>query len=410
MTAGQMLALAASGMVLLVSAALEVAFRSTSRIELLRWAQLKIAGEDDDRPLTGALEITYTSVRLARQLSLLVLSVVATVLGLQWFAAWGFGAVLAWVLFLYLLLDKVLPFLLVGVFGTRRMLAVGQPLISVLRLLLGGLSRGLYSLHLGNRSRADSLPEDPAEGDLDAFLDFAEEEGLVSEKDEALLRGVADFGEAVVREVMTPRVDMVSIDADTTVEDLAVLVNEHKFSRIPVVGETVDQVVGVVNIKDLVEALAGGEFKKRVTEIARPAIFVPETKRVHDMLSEFQRCREHLAIVVDEYGGTAGLVSIEDLLEEIVGEIQDEYEDEELAVIEQPDGSVIADGKAEVEEIERALQVELGDTEFETVGGMAFVHLGYVPRPGDEFEFDGLHVTVLEADDRRVHRVRISRR
>ena len=173
---------------------------------------------------------------------------------------------------------------------------------------------------------------------------------------------------------------------------------------------TIDQVVGVVNIKDLVEALSEGALKKKVTEIARPAVFVPETKRVRDMLSEFQRRREHLAIVVDEYGGTAGLVSIEDLLEEIVGEIQDEYEDEEQPVVEQPDGTVIADGKAEVEEIERALQVELGDTEFETVGGMASVHLGYVPRPGEEFDYGELHVTVLEADDRRVHRVRISRR
>ena len=410
MTAGQVLGLAVSALVLLLIAALEVAFRSTSRIDLLRWAQLKIAGEEEDKPLTGALEVTYTSVRLARQLALLVLCVVATVLGMQWFAGGGLIAVLGWVLALYVLVDKVLPFLLVGTFGARRILAVGQPLIWILQLLLGGLSKGLYRLYRGNQSRAESEPEAPAAGDLDAFLDLAEEEGLVSEKDEALLRGVADFGEAVVREVMTPRVDMVSIEATTTIEDLASLVNEHKFSRVPVVGETVDQVVGIVNIKDLVEALAEGAFQKQVTEIARPAIFVPETKRVRDMLSEFQRCHEHLAVVVDEYGGTAGLVSIEDLLEEIVGEIQDEHEDEELAVVEQPDGSIIADGKAEVEEIERALQVELGDTEFETVGGMAFVHFGYVPRPGEEFEFDGLHVTVLEADDRRVHRVQISRR
>jgi putative hemolysin len=409
-TAGQAVGLAVSALVLLLTAALEVAFRSTSRIDLLRWAQAKIVGEEEGKPLTGALEVTYTSVRLARQLSLLTLCVVATVLGMQWLAAWGFIAVLGWVLALYVLVDKVLPFLLVGTFGARRILALGQPLIEIQRLLLGGLSKGLYRLYRGNQNRAESEPDAPAEGDLDAFLDLAEEEGLVSEGDEALLRGVADFGEAVVREVMTPRVDMVSIDASTTIKDLADLVNEHKFSRVPVVGETVDQVVGIVNIKDLVEALAEGAVQKPVTDIARPPIFVPETKRVRDMLSEFQRCREHLAVVVDEYGGTAGLVSIEDLLEEIVGEIQDEHEDEEVAVVEQPDGSVIADGKAEVEEIERALQVELGDTDFETVGGMAFVHLGYVPRKGEEFEFDGLQVTVLEADDRRVHRVRISKR
>jgi CBS domain containing-hemolysin-like protein len=394
----------------MLTAALEVAFNSTSRMDLLRWAQVRIAGDEGDKPLTGALEVTYTVIRLARQLLLLLLSVVATVIGIEWFGGWSILAVLGWVLALYLLIDKVLPFLLVGVFGAPRVLRIGQPLIALLRIVLGGLSEGLHHLYRGNRSRSDAEPEAPIEGDLDAFLDLAEEEGLVSEIDEALLRGVADFGEAVVREVMTPRVDMISIQAGATIEDLATLVNEHKFSRVPVVRETVDQVAGVVNIKDLVENLAEGSMNKRVTEIARPAIFVPETKRVRELLSEFQHRREHLAIVVDEYGGTAGLVSIEDLLEEIVGEIQDEYEDEDLGVVEQPDGTVIADGKAEIEEIERALQIELGDTEFETVGGMAFVHLGYVPKPGDEFNYHGLHVTVLEADDRRVHRVRIARR
>ncbi len=181
MTAGQALGLAVSALALLLTAALEVAFRSTSRIDLLRWAQAKIVGEEEDKPLTGALEVTYTSVRLARQLSLLVLCVVATLLGMQWFAGWGFIAVLGWVLALYLLVDKVLPFILVGTFGARRVIAVGQPLIVILRLLLGGLSKGLYRLYQGNRVRADSEPEAPTEGDLDAFLDMAEEEGLVSE-------------------------------------------------------------------------------------------------------------------------------------------------------------------------------------------------------------------------------------
>jgi len=409
-SAAQAVWLAIPVLALLLSAALEVAFRSTSRIDLLRWAQERMVGDEDDKPLTGALEVTYTSIRLARQLSLLVVCVVATWIGMEWFPGWGLLAVMGWVLALYLVVDKVLPFTLVGMLGARRVLLVGQPLISLLRVILGSLAGVLYRLYRGNQSRADAEPEVPAEGDLDAFLDLAEEEGLVSGKDEALLRGVADFGEAVVSEVMTPRVDMISIEASTTIDDLASLVNEHKFSRVPVVRDTVDQVVGIVNIKDLVVALAEGATKKSVTEIARPAIFVPETKRVRDMLSEFQRRREHLAIVVDEYGGTAGVVSMEDLLEEIVGEIQDEYEDEDLTVVEQDDGTVIADGKAEVAEIERALQVELGDTEFETVGGMAFLHLGYVPRSGEEFDYNGLHVTVLEADDRRVHRVRISRR
>lgn len=410
MSGGEILVVAAPALVLLLTASVEVAFRSTSRIDLMRWAQEKLSEDASGRQTAGTLEVTYTAVRLARQIALLWLSVVATWLGARWLPTWGLLGVLGLVLGIYLLVDKVLPFSVVGVFGARRVMVLGHPYVVLLRKLFGGLAGGLYRLHRDHRSKGIEDPDVAAEGDLDAFLDLAEEEGLFSEDDEALLRGVADFGEAVVHEVMTPRVDMISIDASATVGGLAEQMNEHKVSRVPIVRETVDQVVGIVNIKDLVAALSAGATNKPVTEISRPAFFVPETKRVRDMLSEFQRRRETMAIVVDEYGGTAGLVTIEDLLEEIVGEIQDEYEDDEAVIVQESDGTLIADGKAEVEDIEELLDVEFGDTDFETVGGMAFEHLGYVPRPGEEFDYRGLHVTVLEADERRVFRVRISRR
>ena len=237
---------------------------------------------------------------------------------------------------------------------------------------------------------------------------MAEESGLVSEQDEALLRGVAEFREVLVDHVMTPRVDIVALPASATLGALRELVAEHKHSRVPVIGENIDEVVGVANIRDLVAALGEQGTDVSVQGITRPAMFVPETKRVSDLTREFQKRHEHLAIVVDEYGGTAGLVTLEDLLEEIVGEIQDELEDaEEQTVVQQPDGAVVAVGKAEIEDIEEMLDVEIGVDGFETVGGMAFVHLGYVPKPGESFERDGLHVEVLEADERRVHRVRI---
>jgi CBS domain containing-hemolysin-like protein len=246
-------------------------------------------------------------------------------------------------------------------------------------------------------------------GDLDAFLDMAEESGLVSEQDEVLLRGVAEFREVLVDHVMTPRVEIVSLPASATVGALRALLAEHKHSRVPVIGENIDDVVGVANIRDLVAALGEEGADAPVRNITRPALFVPETKRVSDLTREFQKRREHLAIVVDEYGGTAGLVTLEDLLEEIVGEIQDELEDDDVqTVVQLPDGAVLAVGKAEIEDIEEMLDVEIGDDEFETVGGMAFVHLGYVPKPGESFDRDGLRVEVLEADERRVHRVRIT--
>ena len=232
---------------------------------------------------------------------------------------------------------------------------------------------------------------------------------MVSEQDEALLRGVAEFSEVLVDHVMTPRIDIVSIPRTATLDALRKLVAEHKHSRIPVVGAGIDEVVGVANIRDLVGALdelGGGES---VESITRSAHFVPESKRVSELMREFQSRREHLAIVVDEYGGTAGLVTIEDLLEEIVGEIQDELEDaEEETAVRVDDGAVIAPGKTEIEDLESLLGVEISGDEFETVGGMAFLHFGYVPPAGESFDRDGLHVEVLEADERRVQRVRIT--
>ncbi|MFQ5742519.1 MAG: hemolysin family protein [Acidobacteriota bacterium] len=403
------LALAAPALLLLLTATLEVAFRSTSRLDLRRWAQHGRAGDDEARLPGDDVGVALTAVRLARQLSLLTLAVVVTWIGSRRAPEWGVAWLLGLALFLYVVIDKLLAFAIVAVVGPLRLLVYGRPLTALLRKVLGQLADRLYRFHRGSRSRREPEPERSEDGDLDAFLDMAEEEGLVSKKDEALLRGVADFGEAVVDEVMTPRVDIISIDADAALNDLRRLVADHKLSRIPVVKENIDEVVGVVHIKDLVSALGDSGGGASIVEITRPALFVPETKKVRDLLREFQQRRAHMAIVVDEYGGTAGLVTLEDLLEEIVGEIQDEYEDVEKTVVKEAEGIIIAAGKAEVEEVELALGVKISDEEFETVGGMAFAHLGYVPRPGEVFDCDGLHVEVLEADDRRVQRVRITR-
>jgi len=324
---------------------------------------------------------------------------------------WSIGLSLAaWVL-----IDKVLAFAVVAIFGPIRVLTFGRPVIGLLRVLFGRPARMLNRFQRDSRARDNGEETAADNGDLDAFLDMAEQSGLVSGHPEALLRGVAEFSEVLVDHVMTPRVDIVSIPATATLDTLAKLVAERKHSRIPAVGESIDEVLGVVNIRDLVAAMgqasAGDDGSRPITvrDIARPALFVPESKRVSDLLREFQTRREHLAIVVDEYGGTAGLVTLEDLLEEIVGEIADELEDEdEQTVVRLEDGAVVAAGKAEIEDLEELLDIEIDDDEFETVGGMAFKHLGYVPKPGESFERNGLHVEVLEADDRRVHRVRIT--
>ena len=414
MIRNQLLGVLIPAIALLLAASLEIASRATARLDVHRWAQRIFTAEADEGAVWERIDETFTAVRLARQLALVLLVVVVSAVGPGWFdvgaddparLAWSIGLTLA----AYAVFDKLLALALVASLGPLRVLELGRPLISFFRLLFGRPARLLNGFQRDRRARDEVVEDAAVNGDLDAFLDMAEESGLVSEQDEALLRGVAEFREVLVDHVMTPRVDIVALPASATLGALRELVAEHKHSRVPVIGENIDEVVGVANIRDLVAALGEQGTDVSVQGITRPAMFVPETKRVSDLTREFQKRHEHLAIVVDEYGGTAGLVTLEDLLEEIVGEIQDELEDaEEQTVVQQPDGAVVAVGKAEIEDIEEMLDVEIGVDGFETVGGMAFVHLGYVPKPGESFERDGLYVEVLEADERRVHRVRIT--
>ena len=183
---------------------------------------------------------------------------------------------------------------------------------------------------------------------------------------------------------------------------------EQQYSRIPVYNETLDNIVGFISIKDLI-LLESADQSQPITPLIRPAHFVPETKRVPELLKEFQRKRVQAAIVVDEYGGTAGIVTIEDLLEEIVGEIRDEYDVEVEPVLEEPDGSFVFSGRTHVRELADRLKTDVEGEGYETVGGYLLAHVGRVPHVGETFDIDGLSVEVLEAERRRITRVRVRR-
>ena len=222
-----------------------------------------------------------------------------------------------------------------------------------------------------------------------------------------LLRSVVDFGETLVREVMTPRPDIVAIRADATFDDLRVLVREQEYSRLPVYTDNLDNIVGLVVVKDLIQMEPNGE--RLVTEMMRPAAFVPETKRLVDLLREFRQARVQLAMVVDEYGGTAGLVTVEDVVEELVGEIRDEYDSEADPIAREADDVYVFSGKVAIGEVSDRLGVAIDDDGFETVGGFVLARAGRVPSVGERFETDGLEVEVLEAERRRIHKVRVRR-
>jgi len=252
---------------------------------------------------------------------------------------------------------------------------------------------------------AGEAPADPGE----SAPPDGEHERITEGEQRRLLQSIVEFGDTLVREVMTPRPDIVAIPSDATIGQLRALLREQEYSRVPVFKESLDNVAGFVFVKDLIN-LDEGHLGQPVTTITRPAYFVPETKRVSDLLKEFQRQHMQIAIVVDEYGGTAGLVTLEDLLEEIVGEIRDEYDVESEPITDEGNGVFVFSGKVNIDEVAERLDVPIEREGFETVGGYLLSHLGRVPTIGETFDVDGLSVEVLEAERRRVNKVRIHRR
>jgi CBS domain containing-hemolysin-like protein len=215
-----------------------------------------------------------------------------------------------------------------------------------------------------------------------------------------------------VGEVMAPRVDMVALPEDTPLMEALEVIVSAGHSRIPVYEETIDHIVGVLYAKDLLICFRDNRIDITVAEIMRPPYFVPETAMVDDLLADLQQKRIHLAIVVDEYGGTAGIVTIEDLLEEIVGEIQDEYDSETPMIQPREDGSFIVNGRMDVDDLNRELDVHLpaDDENYNTLAGVIYAYLQRVPDPGDAFDLDGVHIEVLKVNDNRIEEVLLTLR
>jgi CBS domain containing-hemolysin-like protein len=212
-----------------------------------------------------------------------------------------------------------------------------------------------------------------------------------------------------VREIMVPRIDMVAVEADATVDDVLRLVIDKGFSRIPVYEETIDNIIGVVYAKDLLRCLAEGRHPASLKEIARPPYFIPEGKRIDELLAELREHKVHMAIVVDEYGGTAGLVTIEDVLEEIVGEIQDEFDREEVSIERLTDTEAVLDARVSLDALNELFGLEIKSEDYDTVGGFVYHQLGRMPAPGDEVRADGLVLRVLSIHGHRIKKIRVTK-
>jgi putative hemolysin len=257
---------------------------------------------------------------------------------------------------------------------------------------------------------ADEDDEDDG-GDLQALIDVGEEEGILEEEEGELIQSIIEFGETQAGEVMTPRTEIVALPITATVREARDLVIESKYSRLPVYREQIEDVIGLIYVRDLLVYLAEGREDEKIEALLRPAYQVPETKPVDELLEEMQKAHVQLSLVIDEYGGLAGLVTVEDILEEIVGEIEDEdIESEEIVeIVESDDGYYEVAGSTEVGKIERLFGLEIEDDDFTTIAGLVIDEAGRVPAVGTRFNFRGLDVEVLEADERRIERLRLRR-
>jgi putative hemolysin len=264
-------------------------------------------------------------------------------------------------------------------------------------------------IDLADDSKADEEQPTPAEN-IEALISAGQEEGLIEEEDRKLIQSVVEFGDKVVREVMTPRPRIIAIPAESTLEELRQLVIHEQYSRVPVFEKNIDQITGFVHVRDMFELEEDERSKRLVRELVRPIPFVPETKPVSDLMRQMQQENTHMVIVVDEYGNTAGLATMEDLLEVIIGEIRDEHEPS-TDVLEDGHGGFIVAGNFDLDRVADLFESfhREEDVESTTVGGLVSEWLGRVPKTGELVDRDGIRVEVLASDEWRVEQVRISK-
>jgi CBS domain containing-hemolysin-like protein len=246
------------------------------------------------------------------------------------------------------------------------------------------------------------------EHEIQELLEDGEEQGLISSHEEQLINSIFDFRDTVASEIMTPMVEMVSADVDSAPEELVRLITEEGYTRIPVFSDSHDNIIGILHAKDLLRICSmGSEKSLRLQDVLNPPMIIGESKPITELLRDFQSKKNHMAIVTDEFGGVRGLVTLEDVIEEIVGEIDDEHDQEERELMVVDEQTIVVDAKIEIEEVEDHFNCRLPEGAYESVGGLLIERLGRVPENGDQVQVASLTFKVLAADPRRVRTVRI---
>lgn len=391
-----------------VFSASETALMSIGRIRVRQLLDDGVPGAEAVNRLVQRPNKLLAIILIGNNLVNIGASALATMIALQIFGSSGVGIATGVMTLLVLVFGEITPKTFAAQnaeaisLRTARFLevlgVVFSPVIRILTLITNGI------IHLFGGQTA---PQGPfvTEEEIRTLVSVGEEEGLIEEKERDMIDSIFEFDDTVVREVMTPRIDMVAIDVKSTLEEVFNVVVEEGHSRIPVYEGNVDNIIGVLYAKDLLDFARKGRFDADLRKLARPAYYIPETKKVNDLLKEMQKAKIHMAIVLDEYGGTAGLVTIEDLLEEIVGDILDEYDEDENLIEARADGSVLVDARVSISEINELMESSLPEEHVDTISGLIYELSGRVPKEGDKVRYGNIEMTVIATAGRRISKV-----
>jgi len=388
----------------------ETAYLAVSRAKVK-----KLAKEGDPRAETLLYLIEHpnrvlVTILVGNNLVNITAAALATSLAISAFGSKGVGIATGVVTLVVLIFGEITPKSFAATNAERVALFIARPiyflmkLLSPIVLLLSKFAKLLVKSFGGEVRLGPFITEE----ELKMLVEVGEELGAIEKEEKEMITGIFEFGETDVREVMVPRIDMKCIPADASIEEARKLILETGHSRIPVYEGSIDNIIGILYAKDLLRYLNSKAKPRSLREILRPAYFVPETKKLDDLLREFQQNRVHVAIVVDEYGGTAGMVTLEDIIEEIVGEIKDEYDHAEEEPLERIDeNQAVVDARMSIHDVNEALEISLPEDEFDTIGGLLFNTIGRIPSPGDEVEFEDAKLKVEKMRGRRIMKVRV---
>lgn len=354
----------------------------------------------------------FNTILLAESVSIIGTVVLGTSLAIE---IWGEVLGKVWAIIILSILAAVLGEI------SPRAYAVKQPekvVLNLVRFIYGVmlvLSPLVVMLNKLSNFLLNHNKDDDSEGDISiteqeifSMVAAGQEEGVIHQEETSMIHGIFEFTDTLVKDVMVPRPDIVAVAQDISLIELVDVIKKEQFSRIPVYDDNIDNIIGVVHIKDIIETLAENNQDFQIKNYLRQPFFVPETKKVNELFKGMQKEKTHMAIVLDEYGSTAGIVTLEDLIEEIMGDIQDEHDKEEPELLNVDDNTVEISGSMRLEELNEELGLDLHCEEAETVGGLVFTELDRVPTEGDQVRIGKLTLTVIEMDGHRIEKIRLT--